>query len=175
MTTIRPVLPTGAPADQVRLLGELESLLLPLAKCDLAHPAAAEATLERFAPFHSPHMTRIEALARKGAAEGWLLTKSAGPKVHFGRFLKDFGGYSVDFVWMEGPAAGHTHTSGEVNLCFAMRGTPLFDGRPPGWVVFAPGSHHIPTVVGGEMLIVYFVPGGTVAWDKAPAKPAPSS
>ena len=74
--------------------------------------------------------------------------------------MKDLSGYSVDFVWMEGPAAGHTHTKGEINLGFAMSGKPLFDGRPPGWVVFPPGSHHIPTVTGGEMLLVYFLPGG---------------
>ena len=55
-----------------------------------------------------------------------------------------------------------------INLGFAMSGKPLFDGRPPGWVVFPPASHHIPTVTGGEMLIVYFVPGGQVVWDAAP-------
>ena len=171
MTSFRPFLPTGAPADQVRLLGELEALLPVLAKADPSKPHEAEKTLEKLAPFVSPHLKRIEALAKKGADEGWLLPKTAGPKVRFGRFLKDFGGYSVDFVWMEGPAAGHTHTNGEINLGFAMSGKPLFDGHPPGWVVFPPGSHHIPTVTGGEMLLVYFLPGGAVAWDPAPAKP----
>ena len=66
------------------------------------------------------------------------------------------------------PAAGHTHTNGEINLGFAVKGDPKFDGRPAGWVVFPPGSHHIPTVTGGEMLLVYFLPVGKVAWDPPP-------
>ena len=168
MTSIRPILPTGAPADQIRLMGELEALVPFLQKADLSKPHEAERSLEQHAAFVSPHVKRIEALARKGADAGWLLPKSAGPSVRFGRFLKDLSGYSVDFVWMEGPAAGHTHTNGEINLGFAMSGKPLFDGRPPGWVVFPPASHHIPTVTGGEMLLVYFVPGGKVVWDPPP-------
>ena len=168
MTSIRPVFPAGSPADQVRLLGELEALLPAIEAVDVAKPADAEKSLEKHAPLLSPLVKRIEALAKKGAAEGWLLPKSAGPKVRFGRFLKDLSGFSVDFVSMEGPAAGHTHTKGEINLGFALSGKPLFDGRPPGWAVFPPASHHIPTVTGGEMLIVYFVPGGQVVWDAAP-------
>ena len=74
---------------------------------------------------------------------------------------------------MEGPAAGHTHTNGEINLGFRWSGDPKFDGRPTGWVVFPPGSHHVPTVTGGEMLLLYFVPGGKVVWDPPPsASPA---
>jgi hypothetical protein len=31
-------------------------------------------------------------------------------------------------------------------------------------VVFPPDSAHVPTVTGGRMLIVYFLPGGAVEW-----------
>ena len=170
MTSIRPVFPAGSPADVIRLTAELEALVPFLQTADPSKPLEAEKHLHKHAPLSSPHVKRIEALARKGAAQGWLLPKSAGPNVRFGRFLKDLSGYSVDFVWMQGPAAGLTHTKGEINLGFAMSGKPLFDGRPPGWVVFPPASHHIPTVTGGEMLLVYFLPGGAVAWDP-PATP----
>ena len=56
MTSFRSLLPTGAPADQVRLLAELEALLPMLAKADPAYPAAAEKTLEELAPFGSPRI-----------------------------------------------------------------------------------------------------------------------
>jgi hypothetical protein len=99
---------------------------------------------------------------------GWLCPRSAGPRVRFGRLAKDLGGYAVDAVWMDdGAGMGHTHTRGEINLCLPWSGEPRFDGRAPGWVVFPPGSHHIPTVTGGAMLFVYFTPGGEVVWDRA--------
>src|SRR5262245_31142304 len=160
----------AAPVEQRALQVELEALLPFLRDADPSKPADAERHLSSKVPVASLRASRILALANAGVRDGWLLTKQAGPKVRFGRFAKDLGGYSVDFVWMEGPAAGHTHTNGEINLGFAMKGDPKFDGRPAGWVVFPPGSHHIPTVTGGEMLLVYFLPGGKVAWDPPPAK-----
>ena len=71
---------------------------------------------------------------------------------------------SVDVVWMAGKGPRHRHTNGEVNLCFAVDGDPRFDGQPEGWVVFEPGSAHVPTVTGGRMLIAYFLPGGAMEW-----------
>jgi len=156
------------PPELAALMTELGDLAPALAAADPKDPRAAERTLEAQVPFRGPKVKRIEALARVGVRDGWLLPKSGGPKVRFGRFAKDLNGYSVDFVLMEGPAAGHTHTNGEINLGFAWSGTPTFDARPPGWVVFPPGSHHVPTVAGGEMLLVYFLPGGKVAWDPPP-------
>ena len=168
MTHATPVpLPAAVPAEQALLLRELESLLPTLRHASPAAPRDAETHLSAHIPVSGPHARRIEDLARAGVRDGWLVPKSGGPKVKFGRLAKDLGGYSVDFVLMEGAGAGHTHTNGEINLGFAWSGTPRFDGRPPGWVVFAPGSHHVPTVTGGEMLLVYFVPGGAVAWDAA--------
>ena len=170
MTTASPVpIPAAAPPEQTQLMRELESLVRVLRQADPASPRDAETVLSAHVPPSGPHARRIEDLARSGVRDGWLVPKSGGPNVKFGRLAKDMGGYSVDFVLMEGPAAGHTHTNGEINLGFAWSGAPRFDGRPPGWVVFAPGSHHVPTVTGGEMLLAYFVPGGKVAWDPPPA------
>jgi len=70
----------------------------------------------------------------------------------------------VDLVWMTGPGINHRHPKGEINLCFAVEGAARFDGQPEGWVVFPPGSQHVPTVTGGRMLIVYFLPSGAVEW-----------
>lgn len=156
--------------EQQALMSELAALVPVLRTVDPAKPAEAERVLSATAPLAGLRVARIRALAKVGMEQGWLLTKAAGPKVKFGRLAKDLGGYSVDAVWMEGPAAGHTHVNGEINLGFAWSGHPTFDGRPQGWVVFPPMSHHIPTVVGGEMLLLYFLPGGKVAWDPPPAK-----
>ena len=156
--------------EQRALMAELEALVPVLRSVDPAKPSEAEKTLSATVPLTGLRAARIRALATVGMEQGWLLTKAAGPKVKFGRLAKDLGGYSVDAVWMEGPAAGHTHLNGEINLGLAWKGHPTFDGRPQGWVVFPPMSHHIPTVTGGEMLLFYFLPGGKVAWDPPPAK-----
>jgi hypothetical protein len=159
--------PRPEPAEKTALVHELEHVLPWLTHADPANPRAAEARLASLCPPKGLRSSRIEALLRAGVRDGWLLPKSAGPKVRYGRLAKDLGGYSVDAVLMEGAAAGHTHLAGEINLGFAWSGTPRFDGREPGWIVFPPGSHHVPTVTGGEMLLLYFLPGGKVAWDAA--------
>ena len=159
---------TPPPPEQAALMAELEALLPVLRTVDARDAAAAERALEKALPAKGPAMARIEAFARKGDAAGWLMPRAGGPRVRFGRLVKDLSGFSVDFVRMEGPAAGHTHTNGEINFGWRVTGEPRFDGRPPGWVVFAPGSHHVPTVTDGEMLLLYFLPGGAVAWDPAP-------
>jgi hypothetical protein len=144
--------------------------MLPAVRAtDPAQPDAA-AALERRLPFRGPEVARVRDLCKQGLAEGWLAPKSGGPKVKFGRLAKDLGGYAVDVVLMEGQGLGHTHTKGEINLCLDWSGTPRFHEHPPGWVVFAPGSHHVPTVTGGEMLFVYFTPEGAVVWDPPPQK-----
>jgi hypothetical protein len=63
---------------------------------------------------------------------------------------------------MSGVGPGHTHGNGEIDLCLAVGGTPRFDGHGPGWVVYPPGSWHEPTVTGGAMDILYFLPGGAI-------------
>lgn len=154
-------------ADARQELEEILSDIVPtLDQLDLASPDAAEA-LEAAHPFGSPGMRRIRELCEAGVEEGWLVPREASEKVRFGRLVKDLGGYAVDCVLMEGPALGHTHPRGEVNIAFAWQGDPRFDGQPEGWIVYPPGSHHIPTVTDGQMLFVYFLPGGEVTWDQA--------
>ena len=73
---------------------------------------------------------------------------------------------SIDAVRLSGPGVWHRHTSGEVDLCFASGDEPRFDGQAEGWVVFSPGSDHVPTVEGGTMDILYFIPGGQLQWKR---------
>ena len=139
--------------------------LTPLAErlggCDLSDPAAAKAWLDRELPFDGELVAGVRAAAEAGATEGWLLPKQAGP-IRFGRVAKDLGGFSVDAVWMRDPGPKHRHPNGEIDLCFALDGAPRFDGHAEGWTVYGPDSTHVPTVAGGTMLILYFLPGGAM-------------
>lgn len=116
-------------------------------------------------PLDGPVCQAVRAAAEAGVAEGWLCDREAGG-IQFSRPVKpgpESRDYSVDAVVMDnvrGPK--HTHTNGEINLCFAQEGDPRFDGHPAGWVVFQPGSTHIPSVKDGKMLILYFLPEGAI-------------
>lgn len=145
------------------LRAALDPLARIVATLDLSDPAAAEAELNR----RAPPSRELGDLLLAASAEGWLTPRDGGPHVRFGRLARPDDGnaqHTIDAVDMEGEAAEHTHPAGEVSLCYARSGQPLFDGRPPGWVVLPPGSHHTPTVRGGRMLIVYFLPRGEVRW-----------
>jgi len=156
------------PAAQAELAVCLEEILPQIDSVDAADGMGAAAELSIVLPFDGPQVSRIRELCEQGQSEGWLLPRDAGPKVKFGRLARDMGGYAVDAVLMEnGAGMGHTHTRGEINMCFSWADEPKFDGLEPGWVVFEPGSHHVPTVTGGTMLFLYFTPGGDVVWDKA--------
>jgi hypothetical protein len=107
--------------------------------------------------------------ATLGVKEGWLCDR-AGGGIKFSRPVKPTdasAGYSVDAVLMDriaGPR--HTHTNGEINLCFTEDGDAKFCGHREGWVVFPRGSTHVPVVTDGRMLILYFLPGGAIQFLK---------
>ncbi len=144
---------------------ELVALCQPAAgvisRLGTGNPAALERALEQL------DVDQLVAATLMAAAEGWLTPKEAGG-VRFGRLSKpcdELGGNSLDAVDMDGPATGpHTHPRGEVELCIPVSGQPRFDGRDSRWVVYPPGSRHVPTVTGGRMLILYFLPGGEITW-----------
>jgi hypothetical protein len=139
-------------------------LLRPLAQAlkvvDVgAKDGAAQA--ERAAPFAGPAVAAVKAAALANLQSEWLLPKAQGG-IRFGRVAKDLLGFSVDAVLMDVPGPKHRHGNGELDLCFATKGEPRFDGHAAGWVVYGKGSVHVPTVKGGEMLILYFLPGGAI-------------
>lgn len=139
-------------------------LLRPLAQglrdIDVDAPDAA-ARAERAAPFASPAVVAVRDAALANRDSAWLLPKAQGG-IRFGRVAKELLGFSVDAVLMDVPGPKHRHGNGELDLCFATKGEPRFDGHAPGWVVYPKGSVHVPTVRGGEMLILYFLPGGAI-------------
>jgi len=129
----------------------------------LADPAAAKAELDARHAIDSPQIQAIRAAMAAGVDEGWLVPRAKGA-VQFGRLAKDQNGFSLDVVLSGGDGPRHRHPNGEINLMFAWKGEPIFDGCEPGWAVFGPDSVHVPGVTGGQMLILYLLPDGAVEW-----------
>lgn len=131
---------------------------------DLSDPErACEKLAERLDP-ESENARRVRADLRELLEQGRIADRGELP-VRWGRVSKaveETCGFSIDVVLMNGAGPAHRHTQGEVNFCTALEGQPTFDGKPPGWVVFPPGSSHVPTVEGGTMLIVYLLPQGAI-------------
>ena len=134
----------------------------------LADPAAARAELERRLDPRGEAALAVAGALKSLLAEGRIADRGE-PPVRWSRVAKagpETRDLSIDVVCMEGPGPRHLHPNGEVNFCVALSGHPRFDGQEPGWVVFPPGSAHVPTVAGGSMLIVYLLPGGRIEFDR---------
>lgn len=150
------------------LLDTLKPILDHLGTLDLTDPEAARESLTSAFPLDSPPVVKARELFRRGVDEGWLCDREAGG-ARFSRLAKasaETRDFSIDAVRLAGPGVWHRHTGGEIDLCFAEEGGARFDGRPEGWVVFGPGSDHVPTVTGGGMDILYFLPGGAMEWKR---------
>jgi hypothetical protein len=149
-------------------LAALNDALKPILEVLRTAPLDA-AALEKALPLSSPQMQALKKLMREGVTARWLCDRENGA-VRYSRVLKSDagGGMSVDAVHMSGPGAGHTHPNGEIDLCFTVSGAPKFNGEPEGWTVYLPGSWHVPTVEGGVMDILYFLPGGAIRFEPKP-------
>lgn len=157
-------------SDAANLLVALQPILNRIAALDLSRPEAARAELDRELPLTGPLVQAVRAQVVAGLNDGWLCPRQSG-EIAFGRVAKaaataqDLG---IDAVHMHGPGPGHVHPNGEVDLCFALDGAPTFDGQDPGWTVYPPESWHVPTVTGGAMIILYFLPGGAIGFGPRP-------
>lgn len=114
---------------------------------------------------HSDTYGKLKASCQLGVAQGWLCDREAGG-IRYGRIFKpadDLHGYSVDVVDMQDVAGPHhAHPNGEIDLVMPIDAEARFDGRPAGWVVYAPGTAHRPTVSGGRALVLYLLPQGRI-------------
>lgn len=112
---------------------------------------------------------QLEKSCRQGVAEGWLCEREAGG-IRYGRVFKpaeDLQGFSVDVVDMEnlqGPH--HSHPRGEIDLVMPIEGEARFDDHPAGWVVYAAGTAHHPTVSDGRALVLYLLPDGSIEFTR---------
>lgn len=142
---------------------DLEPLLAFAATLDLADPAAARAALEREFPFAGDFVRELGRALAAACSDGRICNQGAPPLQYSRLFPAEEGhGLSADVVRMSAAGPLHEHPEGEIDLCFAAAGEPEFDGNPPGWTVYGPGSRHVPTVSGGTMLILYLLPGGAI-------------
>jgi hypothetical protein len=146
-----------------QLTDKLSDLMTFVAGLDLDDADAARDALAREFPADSAALVEIGALLRAGIEAGELCDRENGG-VKFSRLKKAASDdeLSIDLVHMAAAGPGHKHPNGEVDLCFAVSGEPTFDGRAPGWTVYPKGSWHVPTVAGGVMDIIYFLPGGAI-------------
>jgi hypothetical protein len=153
------------------LLAALAPVLEQVKHLDLTDPVSARDSLAGTLPLAGAVVQDIRTRVLEGLADGWLCPHENGA-VRYGRVAKagrDHPHFGVDAVLMHTPGPGHTHPEGEVDLCFALDGAPTFDGNPPGWTVYGPGSWHVPTVAGGTMAILYFLPDGAIVFEERPA------
>ena len=155
--------------DMATLAAALEPVLSVVRTVDPSDSHAAEA-LAAALPVEGETLVSLRRVVREGVVAGWLAQRENGG-IRFGRVHKSEGpgDLGIECVHMDKAGPGHTHPAGEINLCFAVSGEPTFDGASPGWIAYPPGSWHVPTVAGGVMDILYFLPGGAIRFESKPA------
>ena len=129
---------------------------------DLSKPQEAKTSLEKAFPFEGEFVCNLVAKVKSAIACQEICNRGQLP-LKFSRISKaapDSLHFSVDIVHMSGEGPHHCHPKGEIDLCIALSGDPLFDNNPQGWVVYGEGSSHVPTVENGEMVILYLLPNG---------------
>jgi hypothetical protein len=146
---------------------EFEALLRPVLDTirDRQLDTGLEQTLGEKFPAGGAYCRSVLSACQEGDAGGWICDREAGG-IRYGRVIKPgptTHGFSVDVVQMSEIAGPHhVHPNGEIDLTLPTEGEPTFDGHSAGWVVYAPGSAHQPTVKGGCAYVVYFLPGGAI-------------
>jgi len=155
-------------SSKAALIEALAPVLEVVRGVDPSDPGAA-AHLAATLPADDERITKLAAVLRDAVSAGTDVCHHEAGGVRFSRVKKPGDdGLSVDAVHMDAPGPGHTHPNGELDLCFAVSGEPTFDGNAPGWTVYPPGSWHVPTVAGGVMDILYFLPGGAIRFEPDP-------
>ena len=63
----------------------------------------------------------------------------------------------------------HAHPLGEIDLIMPIDPEAEFDGHGAGWLVYAAGSAHHPTVRKGRALVLYLLPQGQIQFTQGAA------
>lgn len=126
--------------------------------------------LDQAFPKDSMQLQTIESLCKKALAENHIKMRGAS-ELRFGRILKPTEAcpLSIDIVDMNCKGPGHTHPLGEVDLCFPQDSSAEFDGKADTWIVYPENSWHEPTVTQGRMIILYFLPEGSIRFEARPS------
>lgn len=115
-------------------------------------------------------------LLRIGIDEGWACyAEIDGPDYRRGRLAKptpETQGFSVESGMLKDVLGNyHRHPLGEINMIGPVDPTGRFCGYGAGWKVFEPNSQHYPTVSGGKVTMLFFLPGGEIEYMPAPIPP----
>ena len=144
------------------LIEHLAPLFSFLKTLDLRAKEDAQRKLELRYPLDGEWTQALKRLLLDNKDQDWLFP-NAHREIRYGQ--RDDGqssGFSIDSVDMNKPGPSHLHLNGEIDIAFAVDGDPTFDGRSEGWTVYPPNSWHRPTVSGGRMIILYFLPNGAL-------------
>lgn len=150
-----------------RFQQQLETLTATISQRAL--DADLEAWLNQHHGSNSAGFSELQQGCERGIAEGWLCAREAGG-IRYGRVFKptaelqDFSVDVVDMTDVVGPH--HSHPQGEIDLVMPLDANARFDGHAAGWVVYAPGSEHKPTVTGGRALVLYLLPQGSIQFSR---------
>lgn len=148
---------------------QFQTLVAPIAR--FAQGRALDAALQRelnleFPPESVPFQ-RIRDACLAGIAAGWMCAEGDA-KRRYGRIFEAgeaTHGYSVDVVDITDLVGNyHRHPTGEIDMIMPVTPEARFDGKGAGWLVYAPGTGHRPTVTAGRALILYLLPDGRIEW-----------
>ena len=148
---------------------ELQQLIAPVARFaqGRALDAALQADLNSNFPAAGETFEQIRAACHAGIGAGWLCTQGDA-KRRYGRIFEPGAathGFSVDVVDITDLVGNHhRHPTGEIDMIMPVTPQARFDDRGAGWLVYAPGSGHRPSVSGGRALILYLLPEGRIEW-----------
>jgi len=148
---------------------EFQRLVEPAARYaqGRALDAALQADLNHTFPAEGETFRLIREACHEGIAAGWLCTQGDA-KRRFGRIFEPGDathGFSVDVVDITDLVGNHhRHPTGEIDMIMPVTPEAKFDGNGAGWLVYAPGSGHRPTVTAGRALILYLLPEGRIEW-----------
>jgi hypothetical protein len=148
---------------------QFQELVAPIAR--FAQGRALDTALQadlnlKFPPEGEPFQ-RIREACHAGIAAGWMCGQGDA-KRRFGRIFEAGDathGFSVDVVDITDLVGNHhRHPTGEIDMIMPVTPEAKFDGRGAGWLVYAAGSGHRPTVSAGRALILYLLPEGKIEW-----------
>ena len=148
---------------------EFQQLVAPVARYaeGRAVDAALQADLNQKFPAESETFRLIREACHAGIAAGWLCTQGDA-KRRYGRIFEPGDathGFSVDVVDITDLVGNHhRHPTGEIDMIMPVTPQAKFDGNGAGWLVYAPGTGHRPTVTAGRALILYLLPEGRIEW-----------
>jgi hypothetical protein len=148
---------------------QLQQLVAPVARFaqGRALDASLQADLNSNFPPAGETFQQIRAACHAGIAAGWLCSQGDA-KRRYGRIFEPGAathGFSVDVVDITDLVGNHhRHPTGEIDMIMPVTPQARFDDCGAGWLVYAPGSGHRPTVSGGRALILYLLPEGKIEW-----------